>query len=124
MLMRRDTFLTGMQFDLRKGATWHCIVGRNFGSFVTHGKRESLGLCARRSLTRSTIKRNQAFHILLPRALRHLAVQNPVGSPGVRASVHGLSDYVVALNRLSGIRKTEDVKRRIVRSTNNGRQLT
>ncbi|KLJ12727.1 dynein light chain, cytoplasmic [Blastomyces silverae] len=27
------------EFDLRKGATWHCIVGRNFGSFVTHGKR-------------------------------------------------------------------------------------
>ncbi|PGH14212.1 dynein light chain, cytoplasmic [Helicocarpus griseus UAMH5409] len=26
------------EFDLRKGATWHCIVGRNFGSFVTHGK--------------------------------------------------------------------------------------
>lgn len=26
------------QFDSRKGATWHCIVGRNFGSFVTHGK--------------------------------------------------------------------------------------
>jgi len=26
-----------MQFDERKGATWHCIVGRNFGSFVTHG---------------------------------------------------------------------------------------
>jgi hypothetical protein len=26
------------QFDTRKGATWHCIVGRNFGSFVTHGK--------------------------------------------------------------------------------------
>ena len=25
------------QFDERKGATWHCIVGRNFGSFVTHG---------------------------------------------------------------------------------------
>ncbi|KAK8203335.1 Dynein light chain [Zalaria obscura] len=25
-------------FDERKGATWHCIVGRNFGSFVTHGK--------------------------------------------------------------------------------------
>ena len=27
------------QFDERKGATWHCIVGRNFGSFVTHGKK-------------------------------------------------------------------------------------
>jgi len=26
------------QFDNRKGATWHCIVGRNFGSFVTHGR--------------------------------------------------------------------------------------
>ncbi|KAI9820145.1 MAG: Dynein light chain [Thelocarpon impressellum] len=24
------------EFDSRKGATWHCIVGRNFGSFVTH----------------------------------------------------------------------------------------
>ena len=24
-------------FDARYGATWHCIVGRNFGSFVTHG---------------------------------------------------------------------------------------
>jgi dynein light chain LC8-type len=23
--------------DERKGPTWHCIVGRNFGSFVTHG---------------------------------------------------------------------------------------
>ncbi|KAF5686996.1 dynein light chain LC8-type [Fusarium circinatum] len=23
-------------FDERKGPTWHCIVGRNFGSFVTH----------------------------------------------------------------------------------------
>lgn len=28
-----------LQFDSRAGATWHCIVGRNFGSFVTHGKR-------------------------------------------------------------------------------------
>ncbi|KAI4105661.1 MAG: hypothetical protein L6R37_002649 [Teloschistes peruensis] len=25
------------EFDSRAGATWHCIVGRNFGSFVTHG---------------------------------------------------------------------------------------
>lgn len=30
--------LTLIQFDNRKGATWHCIVGRNFGSFVTHGR--------------------------------------------------------------------------------------
>ena len=25
------------EFDSRAGATWHCIVGRNFGSFATHG---------------------------------------------------------------------------------------
>lgn len=24
------------EFDQRHGNTWHCIVGRNFGSFVTH----------------------------------------------------------------------------------------
>lgn len=24
------------EFDSRHGHTWHCIVGRNFGSFVTH----------------------------------------------------------------------------------------
>lgn len=27
-----------IQFDERRGPTWHCIVGRNFGSFVTHGQ--------------------------------------------------------------------------------------
>ena len=25
------------EFDSRFGATWHCFVGMNFGSFVTHG---------------------------------------------------------------------------------------
>ncbi|VUZ51879.1 unnamed protein product [Hymenolepis diminuta] len=24
------------EFDMRYGATWHCIVGRSYGSFVTH----------------------------------------------------------------------------------------
>ncbi|KAI0199779.1 dynein light chain type 1-domain-containing protein [Astrocystis sublimbata] len=37
-------------FDDRKGPTWHCIVGRNFGSFVTHETRHFvyfyLGHCA------------------------------------------------------------------------------
>ncbi|KAK5795884.1 hypothetical protein VI817_005169 [Penicillium citrinum] len=43
------------EFDSRKGATWHCIVGRNFGSFVTH-----------------------ALYLLLPRTLRHPPFQDPV----------------------------------------------
>lgn len=25
------------EFDRRFGTTWHCIVGRNYGSYVTHG---------------------------------------------------------------------------------------
>ncbi|GAB7341949.1 hypothetical protein MBLNU457_g0251t1 [Dothideomycetes sp. NU457] len=37
-------------FDERRGATWHCIVGRNFGSFVTHETKHFiyfyLGHCA------------------------------------------------------------------------------
>ncbi|KAL7926760.1 dynein light chain type 1 domain-containing protein [Trichoderma austrokoningii] len=36
--------------DERKGPTWHCIVGRNFGSFVTHETKHFiyfyLGHCA------------------------------------------------------------------------------
>lgn len=24
------------EFDRKHGPTWHCIVGRNFGSYVTH----------------------------------------------------------------------------------------
>ncbi|KAG4300960.1 hypothetical protein PCANB_002698 [Pneumocystis canis] len=26
------------EFDKKFGTTWHCIVGRNFGSYVTHGE--------------------------------------------------------------------------------------
>ncbi|KAJ5697297.1 hypothetical protein N7540_001542 [Penicillium herquei] len=38
------------EFDSRRGATWHCVVGRNFGSFVTHETKHFiyfyLGHCA------------------------------------------------------------------------------
>ena len=40
-LTDHESQLTLQQFDERKGATWHCIVGRNFGSFVTHGTEGS-----------------------------------------------------------------------------------
>ena len=28
------------EFDRKHNPTWHCIVGRNFGSYVTHGPLE------------------------------------------------------------------------------------
>lgn len=29
------------EFDRRHGATWHVVVGKNFGSYVTHGEPPS-----------------------------------------------------------------------------------
>jgi dynein light chain LC8-type len=29
------------EFDRRHGPTWHVVVGKNFGSYVTHGKHFS-----------------------------------------------------------------------------------
>lgn len=43
ILLLENIFSDRRQFDERKGATWHCIVGRNFGSFVTHG---TLSVCS------------------------------------------------------------------------------
>jgi dynein light chain LC8-type len=44
------SLLTLLQFDERRGPSWHCIVGRNFGSFVTHETKHFayfyLGHCA------------------------------------------------------------------------------
>ena len=67
--------LTFGQFDNRKGATWHCIVGRNFGSFVTHGMIIS---SACYGLLADSKFRNKAFHILLSRSLCNLTVQDSV----------------------------------------------
>lgn len=30
------SFLSLKEFDKKYNPTWHCIVGRNFGSYVTH----------------------------------------------------------------------------------------
>ncbi|KAG9333076.1 hypothetical protein JZ751_013499, partial [Albula glossodonta] len=32
-------------FDKRYDPTWHCIVGRNFGSYVTHEKNHFIYFC-------------------------------------------------------------------------------
>lgn len=70
--------LTCTQFDSRKGATWHCIVGRNFGSFVTHGKsgHDTLSNAPHANIPR----RNQALHLLLPGPLRNPALQDSVSN--------------------------------------------
>ncbi|KAI6251256.1 Dynein light chain [Erysiphe necator] len=52
LTMRRQDIAMHIKktFDERKGPTWHCIVGRNFGSFVTHETKHFiyfyLGHCA------------------------------------------------------------------------------
>jgi dynein light chain LC8-type len=33
------------EFDRRHGPTWHVVVGKNFGSYVTHGEHLSLSSC-------------------------------------------------------------------------------
>ncbi|RUP49685.1 dynein light chain type 1-domain-containing protein [Jimgerdemannia flammicorona] len=30
------------EFDKKYGPTWHCVVGRNFGSYVTHAMKRTL----------------------------------------------------------------------------------
>jgi dynein light chain LC8-type len=30
------------EFDRRHGPTWHVVVGKNFGSYVTHGEHENI----------------------------------------------------------------------------------
>lgn len=66
-----------LQFDSRKGATWHCVVGRNFGSFVTHGefwtRYTNLKGCAN-----CLYCRDETLHLLLPRTLRHPPLQDAI----------------------------------------------
>ncbi|KAI0312581.1 dynein light chain type 1-domain-containing protein [Amylostereum chailletii] len=83
------------EFDRRHGPTWHVVVGKNFGSYVTHGERsihpstrvpspcalqsmplghvELVGraLLQRRADAFFSPRRNQTFHLLLRRIARH-----------------------------------------------------
>ena len=34
------------EFDKKYNPTWHCIVGRNFGSYVTHETKHFIYFCA------------------------------------------------------------------------------
>ena len=38
-ILTKYIFLFFQEFDKKYNPTWHCIVGRNFGSYVTHETR-------------------------------------------------------------------------------------
>lgn len=67
------------QFDSRKGATWHCVVGRNFGSFVTHGRCLVMWWDGCKECANYVHRyRDEAFHLFLSRTLRHSPLQDPI----------------------------------------------
>jgi len=58
------------EFDKRHGPTWHAVVGKNFGSYVTHGACSlTFSLCTL-DLTFSR-RRNKTFHLFLRRLTRN-----------------------------------------------------
>lgn len=51
------------EFDRKYGPTWHVVVGKNFGSYVTHGGLHPfLPICVNIGLK---FNRNQTFYLLL-----------------------------------------------------------
>lgn len=75
------------EFDKRHGPTWHVVVGKNFGSYVTHGELSFLRvvgggaswgrggaewvLGAWIGVLTARARRNEALHLLLHRHPRH-----------------------------------------------------
>ncbi len=55
------------EFDRRHGPTWHVVVGKNFGSYVTHGTCLSQLYIQ----VKQIFCRNQTFHLLLRRFSCH-----------------------------------------------------
>jgi dynein light chain LC8-type len=81
--------------DKKHGATWHVVVGKNFGSYVTHGEFFSITRFLHHlDLTYIDIvsRRNPPFHLLLcgPACYSHLEVIDRWGvdrrTRGVRLS--------------------------------------
>lgn len=57
------------EFDRLYGPAWHCIVGRSFGSFVTHGKSKFSYSC-------KSFDRGSLLHLLLHWRMGHHALQD------------------------------------------------
>ena len=62
-----------MGFDALYGPCWHCIVGRSFGSFVTHGKPQCLI-----KFFKVGIFRKGQLYILLRRSVGYHAFQDRI----------------------------------------------
>lgn len=101
------------EFDRRHGPTWHVVVGKNFGSYVTHGEccvlfpchsRQFAPIAVRRVETRPPTNvhlllarapidlfacRNEALHLLLRRTPRraHLEVIKSVTPPTMNTTI-------------------------------------
>jgi dynein light chain LC8-type len=71
------------EFDRRYGPTWHVVVGKNFGSYVTHGMY-SVNSDHSSFLTRDT--RNETLHLLLrrPTSNPHLEIIGWITRRGFR----------------------------------------
>jgi dynein light chain LC8-type len=66
------------EFDKKFGPTWHVVVGKNFGSYVTHGPLFTLSIVysiIRCADTGHTVHRNKAFYLLLHFEHRFLGVE-------------------------------------------------
>lgn len=61
------------EFDKKYGPTWHVVVGKNFGSYVTHGELNTHIIQGSLDGTREVradldgvpLNRDEAFHLLL-----------------------------------------------------------
>ena len=54
------------EFDRRHGPTWHVVVGKNFGSYVTHGASSSFGVRSLLVATRAWHAQPLLLHVCLP----------------------------------------------------------
>lgn len=63
------------EFDKKYGPTWHCIVGRNFGSYVTHETKHFLYFYLGQVRRRVAAPPSRLEHPLFMFAPRFLASQ-------------------------------------------------
>ncbi len=66
------------EFDRLYGCSWHCIVGKSFGSYVTHGMRQSHPRTAEPCPPNARTHRDAMLYFLLPGQLGDHALQDGI----------------------------------------------